>query len=473
MKFKAFLFSLTLFILIFFGSLLIISNKLLNIQFQSGEAQALSQYNYLSSMVGKDIDALSSREDNSKEQIDELLKTYSHNYSYSKYKFIIYDKNTIISDSILSNDSSKSKTYPESNKISISTEKNNYHYYVRTIGKIPTSNDYYIESLYDISSLINEWKEIITIVIAVGIIGCFLFSLILQWILSWIFRPIEEVTKISKKISQGDYETRINIEKGSEAKEMAQYFNMMTDTLQNKISELENLSESRQQFVDNFSHEVRTPITSIYGYAELLISASGNENMILLASQNIMSESKRVINLSENLLYLSSMRQHDIEYKEYTLQKLMNDIKESTQITRKKKNIHLLINNQAQKIYGDINLLQSLFINLVNNATQASNNNSTIFLSAQAHSDKLTVSIQDEGKGISKEELEKIREPFYRVDSARSRHDGGAGLGLSICSQIVDLHHGDMVIESTVNKGTTISVMFTTPKQVDDIIETT
>ncbi|MEG2254895.1 MAG: HAMP domain-containing sensor histidine kinase, partial [Vagococcus sp.] len=195
--------------------------------------------------------------------------------------------------------------------------------------------------------------------------------------------------------------------------------------------------------------------------------------IVLLAAENIMNESKRVINLSENLLYLSSMRQQNITFKQHTVQSLMNDIKESTRIKRKQKEINLIINNHSNNIYGDIELLRSLFINLINNATQASNNKTTISIDANFNQEELIISIKDEGKGIPKKELKKIREPFYRVDKARSRHDGGTGLGLSICSQIVELHKAKMIIESELNKGTTISIIFTTPKQVLDKIETT
>ncbi|HCM89102.1 MULTISPECIES: HAMP domain-containing sensor histidine kinase [Vagococcus] len=462
MKFRVFFLSIILFLVVYFGSLLILGNKILQNQIESGEQRATSQINYLSSMFNRDIVSIRSRDKNSQKDLDDILIAYSKQYSASGYMFDVYKKDQTLTRSIPKDFSSEKRVYEMSGNINLSLNKNkNKKYYIRSINKILDTEGYFIETVYDISPLINDWKILIRNMITIGVLGAILFSVTLYRSLTWVFSPIKEVTTISKQIAEGKYDKRISIKSGQEAVKMANYFNTMADTIQKNIDELKKQSVSRQNFIDNISHELRTPISSIHGYAELLLSKGYDEEILYLSSQQIMKESKRIISLSEKLLYLSGVREEVIIFEKLNVQRLCNDIFDSTRIEREKKNIELIFEIESEFIYGNLELLQSLFINFVNNSIQASDNDKKIFLKAYTEEADLIFIIIDEGKGISKDQLLKIKEPFYRVDSARNRQDGGLGLGLSICAKIVEIHKGEMFITSELEKGTEIKILFT------------
>lgn len=227
------------------------------------------------------------------------------------------------------------------------------------------------------------------------------------------------------------------------------------------ITQLKKLEQMRKDFVANVSHELRTPITSIKGFAETLIDgAKDDPDSLNLFLNIILEESNRIQSLVQDLLDLSKIEQNTTLPKErislteiggYAINAVLN--------SAEKKDIHLI--NQIENdvfAYGDKDKITQVLINLLSNAISYSSSSSEVILSIKDEGDSQVISVQDKGLGIEKHEMKRIFERFYRVDKARSRDSGGTGLGLSITKHIVEAHHGQINVESTVGEGSTFTV---------------
>ena len=157
---------------------------------------------------------------------------------------------------------------------------------------------------------------------------------------------------------------------------------------------------------------------------------------------------------------LSYKKNADLEKKGIDANKVFEEVQRSVEFKLQKHDMNLIIHNSLDKIYGDETLISMCVANLVSNAINASKDGSKIIINSFEQNNKSYIQVIDEGQGISKENIEKIVEPFYRVDKARSRKNGGAGLGLSICKSIMELHNGTMNIESELGKGSCFILEF-------------
>ena len=227
-----------------------------------------------------------------------------------------------------------------------------------------------------------------------------------------------------------------------------------------KQNDLIESANNKQLFIDNLSHEMNTPLTSIQGYAELLQKANLTEEQKDKYLTYIQSESKRISDMYKKLLLLSYKKNADLDFKNVNINNVFSEIYKTLKERLDSKNIDLIINNQLENIYGDETLIIMCVSNLVKNAINVSDVNSKIIINALKINDKKYIQVVDYGPGISKENIAKITEPFYRVDKVRSRKNGGAGLGLSICKSIMELHKGDLKIESDIGKGSIFILEF-------------
>lgn len=167
----------------------------------------------------------------------------------------------------------------------------------------------------------------------------------------------------------------------------------------------------------------------------------------------------RLQNLSTELLKLTLLREEKIEFSEISISDLFDDLQVTMQPIFQKRNMKLVTEVNAEYILGDETLLLSLLTNLVENAARASKENDSVTVRAYYNNAPI-IEVEDNGIGIKQEEIEKITAPFYRVDKSRSRKFGGAGLGMSIVSQIVILHNAKLKIKSEENVGTVVRVIF-------------
>ena len=266
-----------------------------------------------------------------------------------------------------------------------------------------------------------------------------------------IIEPIKRITDATKKVAKGDFTVSLKTNRKDEIGELTRNFNKM-------VTELNSIEDLSKEFTSNVSHEFKTPIASIQGFAKLLkdenITDAEKKEYISI----IIEESKRLAKLSTNIQELSKLENRtDLK----TNQEIMLDeqIRKCIIILNQKleeKNIDISMNGENIKIFGNEDLLEQVWINLINNSIKYTNPNGRIEINLDENKDKVIVEIKDNGIGIEKEKQDRIFEKFYQVDKSHSSE--GSGLGLAIVKKILDLHEANISLESEVGKGSCFKI---------------
>ena len=286
-----------------------------------------------------------------------------------------------------------------------------------------------------------------------------LFGILSSAALSFaLTRHLRRLTVTVRKISGGELSRRSHISSQDEFGQLSRDFDTMADKLQETIGQLEEDMQRQESFMGAFAHELKTPMTSIIGFADLLRQGSLDENTRMMASEYIYSEAKRLERLSFKLLELLLLKKDSLSMKHVRLNGYIAEIEKALSPNMKQKNIKLVCKADAQRVLLEPDLIKSLLYNLVDNASKAMDEGGVIALYAAVIPGGCQFQVADNGRGMEPEELSKITEAFYRVDKARSRSQGGAGLGLALCKQIVELHNGTIQFASTPGKGTRVTV---------------
>ena len=260
------------------------------------------------------------------------------------------------------------------------------------------------------------------------------------------------VTEHFSRVANGDFTTKLVINsKIAYITDLVESFNKMVDHL-NSVAIMKN------DFISTFSHEFKTPIVSIKGYAELLADADNLTEEQLEYVKIITSESKRLATLAEKVLMISKLDSQVItsDKKEFYVN---GQIEESVLLldgVLQEKNIDISVNLKRAKINADAELLKEVWLNLLGNAVKYSNENGKIEVSCCVKNKNVIVTVKDNGIGMSADDISRVFEKFYQVDGQHSR--GGLGLGLTLCKKIVELFNGNITCESEVGKGTTFTV---------------
>ncbi|WP_411167421.1 sensor histidine kinase [Clostridium sp. MB05] len=326
------------------------------------------------------------------------------------------------------------------------------------------NNDYKLVLTKDINYLYREKIENYKLFFILSIL-INIFLVIGMYIISKrVTKPIVKLADLSVKISNGKYDNRAeDIGRKDEVGILAKNFNNMLESLQSKMNELEDMNIEKERFINNLTHEIKTPITSIIGYSDLLLKANINDEIKEKALSYINSEGRRLENLSSTLIKLTRIKNETIELEEVNVK---NSIDQAINALRNKlesKNIHLKVNVDIKESYiiAEKQLTVVLIKNILENAIKASKYNDNIdILILKKQEEYSEVKIKDYGSGIPKEDLEKILEPFYMVDKARDRSQNGMGLGLSICSEICNLFNIKLRIDSKEEIGTEVILTF-------------
>lgn len=232
----------------------------------------------------------------------------------------------------------------------------------------------------------------------------------------------------------------------------------MADSIEQKIDELKDRAEKQEDFTASFAHELKTPLTSIIGYSDMIRTMQLPPEETMEYANYIYLQGKRLESLSFKLLELISSGRKSISFKKISIETLLTEVYEVVFPSLEEKGIDLSITYSRRYIMGDKDLLSSLLINLIDNARKASPENSQIEIKCRRDKGFYKISVKDNGIGIPQKDLVRITEAFYMVDKSRARKEGGAGLGLSLCSKIIELHNGKWEIKSTEGVGTVISL---------------
>lgn len=296
--------------------------------------------------------------------------------------------------------------------------------------------------------------------IRLDIFICIVFSIFMIFISQFVTKPIENLMHSTKKIAAGNYSERAKVYSKDEFSILAKQFNDMAYTIEEKIQELEASNSQKEAFIDNFTHELKTPLTSIIGYADFIRTSRYEEKLFYEAADYIYNEGKHLEKIAFKMMDLIYSKSQPLCLELIEITQLYVEIKRSFIKRLELKEIELIIKGEKTQLMADRILLKMLLNNFIDNAIKASYERSKIYLEVQLSGDEVILSVQDEGIGISKEHLDKIRQPFYIVDASRTKKSNGVGLGLAICQKIVEAHGARLEIQSQIQKGTKVLVIF-------------
>ena len=271
-------------------------------------------------------------------------------------------------------------------------------------------------------------------------------------------RHLHRLTTTVRKISGGDLSKRSGIQSNDEFGQLSRDFDAMADKLQENIIRLETDMQRQESFMGAFAHELKTPMTSIIGFADLLRQGNLDENTRMMAADYIYSEGHRLERLSFKLLDLLLLKKDELTMKPVWLGSYLAEVERALAPNMKNKGIRLICKAEQKRVVLEPDLVKSVLYNLVDNASKAMDDGGIIAVRATAIPGGCQFQVVDNGRGMEKAELAKITEAFYRVDKARARSQGGAGLGLSLCKQIAELHNGNISFASEPGKGTRVTV---------------
>lgn len=308
-----------------------------------------------------------------------------------------------------------------------------------------------VSSLYAVRQTQKTSFQVVFLVMAVL---CMAFSYGSAWLLTL---PLGRLSRAYRKIEDGNLSYRISASSDDEIGSMVADFNQMADALEQNIRALELSVEQQQRFVGSFAHELKTPMTSIVGYADLLRGQTLTRSEQQEAANYIFSEGKRLEALSRKLLDILVLDQ-EITPQPVNLARLMQKTAAQLKPIYQAQGIRLRWRCGAGQCLLEPDLIQSLLLNLLDNARKAMDGGGTILLLGRILPDGCQICVQDDGRGIPQESLQHLTEVFYRVDKSRSRSQGGVGLGLTLCQKIVALHGGQMRFESQIGVGSRVTV---------------
>ena len=231
--------------------------------------------------------------------------------------------------------------------------------------------------------------------------------------------------------------------------------------LMKENEEVLNASKVRQEFTSNVSHELKTPLHVISGYAELIKEGIVKDSDVKEFGEKIYSEASRMSKLVEDIMKISKLESDKtIEKTQLKLKNIVVAIVDSLMIEADKKNVKFKLSLNDCSISGNYDSIYSLIFNLVDNAIKYNKTNGKITIKLQEVSNNVILSVKDTGIGIPKEDLDRIFERFYRVDKSRSKDSGGTGLGLAIVKHSLIVNNATIKVESELKKGSTFTVTF-------------
>ena len=318
----------------------------------------------------------------------------------------------------------------------------------------------YLRYEKELTELADVWDKLQIKYIVISLAFSFVLAIILFIVLRKTMKPIDELTQVVDNMADGNMESRASEQGNDEIATLGKHFNKMADKIQENIELIRRESAAKQEFVDNFAHELKSPLTSIYGFAEYIQKANVSEDEKIQCMDYIMAESKNLLQLSYTMLDMAKIRNEEFSVEEVSLGEIEEQINSRMAAICKERGVALGCDNFLQIIHANKVLFVSLISNLVQNAIYACENGGQVSWGIDETNDTVRLYVKDNGCGMTDEQLNRVKEPFYRVDKARSREEGRTGLGLAICAEIVKYHNGEMEIQSEIGRGTTIFVTF-------------
>lgn len=393
------------------------------------------------------------------DDIKTIVKSIKQSIGQNQFYVRIYNytEEIVYEDEIIKSHISKNDL-KDGNYAYMIVQENSTHY-MEMMSKILISGDsYYIDIIRNIQYVYDNRQEMseryIMLLAAILII-----SSILSYALSRrITKPIVKLSDTVQQMALGEYAIRADMKAAGEVGTLVDNFNGMAEKLEENIAELEDTARKQEDFIASFTHELKTPLTSIVGYSDMLRSMELTEKEINEYSNYIFQQGKRLEKLSYTLMNMISVDKQEIKFVKVNMKKLFQSINLAMAPLLIEKNIAFTIDVEEGYVMGDADLLYSLFFNLIDNGRKAVEKDGRIIVKGRKYENSYNVQIKDNGCGMEKEDIKKITEAFYMIDKSRARKEGGAGIGMALCKKIVNLHNAKWSIKSKPGKGTVVSV---------------
>jgi signal transduction histidine kinase len=281
-----------------------------------------------------------------------------------------------------------------------------------------------------------------------GAIASALALVVARWLARGLTQPLRDMAAATRRMEVGDYSARVHSDSRDEVGQLAAAFNRMS-------GELESLERLRRDLVANVSHELKTPITAIRAHLENL--ADGVETPNMETMQIMLTQTERLGRLVEQLLDLSRLESGEIPLhrERVSVGPLVAQVVSEIDVARRDQGvaIHPVIAEDVPALDADPERVHQVLFNLVDNAVRFTPGGGTVTISAHRHNGSVEITVADTGVGIASEHIPRLFERFYRVDPARSREDGGTGIGLAIARSVVEAHGGHIRARSAPGEG--------------------
>ncbi len=304
----------------------------------------------------------------------------------------------------------------------------------------------FLISAFQSGNRLEPWAIIFAVLLACVIVG----TVVSLFISRLPLRPIHQIIEATDKLAKGNFDTRLEIARPQELNELAVSFNRMA-------TELGSIEMLRADFIDNFSHEFKTPIVSIKGFAEELryddLSAEERREYLDI----IIKESERLSQLSTEVLDLSKVEHQMmlIDIEQFNLAEQIRRTIVMLENNWESKNISLQVDMDEVECSGNKDMLNRVWLNLLDNAIKFTPRNGTVEITLRQETESIVVTVQDNGIGIRQSAFDHIFDKFYQADESHSTM--GNGLGLAAAKRIVELHGGTISVDSTENLGSTFT----------------
>ena len=268
-------------------------------------------------------------------------------------------------------------------------------------------------------------------------------------------KPLIMLQKTARQITNGKYTERSEISTSDEIGELATDFNSMADAIEQHVEKLEDTMQRQKQFIGSLTHEFKTPMTSLILHSETLLTTDLSKRDTENALIHINNQCTWLESLTQKMLKLITIDEGIIKRQE-SVEDLLTDVQESVVAMLSMRKTPLEIRCKTVSLDMDYDLIKSLMINLIDNASKASQEGQTIIVSAYEN----IFEVSDHGSGIPESEIPQITDAFYMVDRSRSKLKGGSGLGLALVKLIAEAHNAQLIIDSKPSEGTTVRVVF-------------
>lgn len=326
------------------------------------------------------------------------------------------------------------------------------------------NTSYAVYVVEDISTTYNSIVSLAWTFAAVSLAGVLIGAGCIALIMHRSTKPLTSLAKTARQIAGGDYSMRADVYTQDEIGALAGDFNLMAEAVETRIAELMETAERQRLFIGGVTHEFKTPLTALLLHSRMLRRANMTDEEKDASLEHIESQCEWLERLVQTLLKLITL-EREIERRPCEVDALFDTVRQNTQKSLADRGVTLITHSGGGTLNCNADLIQSLLINLVDNAAKAYDADAADKRVLLTFSNN-TIQVKDFGRGIPKEAMERIFEPFYMVDKSRSKKAGGSGLGLALVKQIADAHGARLEVESTLGSGTAVRVVFPNYKKI-------